>query len=278
MRPFPKTTLLIPTYNWPEALRILLETAMEQIRPPDEIVVADDGSGPETAELIREFAQKSSVPILHAWQPDDGFRLARSYNNGIAAASGDYIVCVNGDCFLDRHFIRDHLVFAQKNQFVGGTRVNIKPDRRDAILAGGNRHITPFSRGISKRLNAIRCRFLAALRPKGGWMIGVNFAVWREDMIRINGFDEWHRGYGGDDLDLFLRLDHADVLRKKMGHYGIVYHFAHPLASREHRERIFKRLDETRVSRKIRCEEGLDRALRERESLAVVHGEIVRFS
>src|SRR5687767_9054063 len=103
-----KTSLIITTYNWKEALDLTLRSVARQVEMPDEVLVADDGSRPDTGELIRAWAQRLPVPVRHIWQEDLGFRLARSRNRAIAAATGEYIVIVDGDMALHSHFIADH--------------------------------------------------------------------------------------------------------------------------------------------------------------------------
>ena len=71
-----KISLIISTYNRPEALRLSLMSVKVQIRIPDEVIIADDGSKESTRKLIKDFATKFPCPLLHAWQEDKGFRLA----------------------------------------------------------------------------------------------------------------------------------------------------------------------------------------------------------
>ncbi len=211
---------------------------------PDEIVIADDGSKAETADVLRKFAEDSPVPIVHAWQKDDGFRLNHSRNNAIAAASGDYLVLIDGDCFINPYFIYDHVYFAKRGRFVAGTRVHVKAKLKEKILATQNTRVTFFTPGTSKKFNAIRCLpmalALSGLRPEKGpkaedaaepyWrggLAGSNIAFWRDDALLVNGFDEAFNRYGGDDVEFAARLEKAGVARYRMAHYGMAYHFAH---------------------------------------------------
>ena len=96
----PKTSLIIATYNQPEFLRLAILSAWEQTHLPDEIIIADDGSREETAELVREMKKVSSVPIIHTWQPDNGFRVMLARNNAVAVSTGEYLIFLDGDCYL----------------------------------------------------------------------------------------------------------------------------------------------------------------------------------
>lgn len=104
---------------------------------PDEIVIADDGSGEETRELIKRLQKESSVPIIHVWQEDDGFRKTIILNKAIAKITGEYILQVDGDVILSRHFVSDHLELAEKNHFVCGSRVKLDPKITERIFKTG---------------------------------------------------------------------------------------------------------------------------------------------
>ena len=115
-------SLLISTYNWKEALRQSLLSIFNQTVLPHEILIADDGSTDDTRLLIEEMREMSPVPIVHLWQEDDGFRVASIRNKAIARATGDYIVQIDGDIFVNRHFIQDHIEMAEEGYFVCGSR------------------------------------------------------------------------------------------------------------------------------------------------------------
>ena len=204
-----KTTLLISTYNRPDALRLCLLSAFRQTLLPDEILVGDDGSTEETAHLIEEMKQRSPVPLIHVWQEDKGFRLAAVRNKCIARASGDYIVQVDGDLILQPHFIEDHLAFAAPGYYVKGGRVNITDRLTKALCASGElRNLTFFTPGLMRRVNAVRCLPLARYlseRRRTAPGLGCNLSYWRKDALAVNGYDEFFEGWGGEDWD-FARL------------------------------------------------------------------------
>lgn len=122
-----KTTLLISTYNWPQALGKVLDSVLRQTVLPDEVVIADDGSGEETRRLIAAKAQGFPIPLVHVWHEDKGFRKTLVLNKAIARATGDYIMQIDGDVVLERHFVADHLEVAEEGCFVCGSRVKLTP-------------------------------------------------------------------------------------------------------------------------------------------------------
>ena len=103
-------SLIIATYNWPEALRLCLNSILKQTILPSEIVIADDGSDERTAKLIHDFAQKVSFPIFHEWHEDKGFRKTIVLNRAIRKVSASYIIQIDGDIVTSPHFIEEHPV------------------------------------------------------------------------------------------------------------------------------------------------------------------------
>ncbi len=84
---YPKSSIIVSTYNRPDALRLCLKSIAKQVVLPDEVVIGDDGSKQDTIDLIRDFQKDFPVPLLHVWQKDEGFRLAQCRTKAVAACS-----------------------------------------------------------------------------------------------------------------------------------------------------------------------------------------------
>ena len=82
-----KVSILVSTYNWPEALELSIKSMWRQTLLPNEIVIADDGSDEKTRELIARLKRESCVPIVHVWHPDEGFRRTEILNKAIFCRS-----------------------------------------------------------------------------------------------------------------------------------------------------------------------------------------------
>ncbi|UVV56776.1 glycosyltransferase [Bacteroides fragilis] len=89
---------------------------------PDEVIVGDDGSTSETKDLIESFKKDFPVPLIHLWQEDKGFRLAMMRNKSVAAATGDYIIEIDGDIFLHNKFVEDHKRLAKPGTLFEGNQ------------------------------------------------------------------------------------------------------------------------------------------------------------
>ncbi len=134
MRVFPSSSLVISTYNWPQALNMCLKSVALQSILPSEVIIADDGSTEATRKLIEQFQQNFPVPIVHIWQPDKGFQLAKIRNKAIAAAQFDYIIQIDGDLILHKDFIKDHVKCTKNGYFMSGGRVLLSAEKTKKIF------------------------------------------------------------------------------------------------------------------------------------------------
>ncbi len=256
---------MVTTYNRKDALALVLESAARMRRRPDELIVADDGSRPGTAELVAAFAARAPFPVRHSWQEDLGFRAAASRNRAFAAAGGDYLVMVDGDIVLHPRFLEDHLRAARRGWFVQGSRVMLSPEATARALASGRTSFGPLARGIGNRLNALHSPLLSRLASHRGTDVfrvrSANLACWREDVLRVNGFDEDFVGWGREDSDFVARLQHAGVVRLHLKFAAIGYHLWHREEPRQALPRNQRILEDTLATRRVRCANGIDRYL-----------------
>jgi len=254
-------SLIITTYNWKDALAISLRSVLRQQVLPLEVIVADDGSGEDTRTMIREFAACSPVPILHSWQQDKGFRLARSRNRAIARARGDYIVLIDGDILLEKNFIFDHQRAARPGFFVQGTRVLLSRKLSARVLADGYLSANFCSQGVENRKNCIRSDFLSRLFSLTSRRLpGVktcNFAFWRQDAIRVNGFNEEFVGWGREDSEFTARLMNSGIRRRNLKFNALAFHLYHPINDRAHLEENDRILERTIREKLTWCDKGL---------------------
>ena len=262
-----RISVAVITYNWPAALELVLRALATQTELPFEVIVTDDGSQPATRDLLERVARDYPVRLVHLWQPDDGARMSRARNRAIAAAQGDYIVLLDGDMVTERHFIVDHRAFARHGCFVQGSRVLTDAGltrqllEHDLVMPGF------FSRGIERRRHTLHLPLLARwyARPttKRRGIKSCNMAFWRDDLLRINGFNEAMTGWGREDTELAARAFHAGLFRCDLRFSALAVHLHHP--TRKHvvdnpNDRI---VDDTRARQLVRCEHGLDQHLAE---------------
>ena len=265
-------SLIISTYNWPRALYLCLDSVMQQTVMPTEILIADDGSGISTRDVVKHFENISPIPVHHIWHEDRGFRLAAIRNKAIAASSGEYVIQIDGDLILHRHFIQDHIIFARKGCFVTGSRGIITEMLTQKVLNGEITSLSPLMKGISSSNNAVRSPIASLLYLTFGPTRsprGCNMAFWREDLIRVNGYDERFNGWGYEDAEICIRLKNCGIKQRCMKFRGIVFHLHHNLAERSGSDVNEQRYRETIRDHRLRCEQGIDRhAIRQTSATA----------
>jgi glycosyltransferase involved in cell wall biosynthesis len=263
-----RLTLALTTYERPDALAAVLDSLARQSEPPDEIVIADDGSGEQVRAVIERFSAESTQPVHHVRQEHQGFRAARLRNLAIAKATGDYIVFIDGDMLLHPAFVADHRAFARRKSFTQGVRIPLdERATRSMLTIPGNIPASLDKRLRGRRsLYAIHSRLLAPLtRRLANGIISIkscNQGFWRNDLIAVNGFDEEFVGWGSEDKDLCARLIHNGVARQTLLFGGIAFHLHHPPANRERHAANERRLAASRAQHRIRCARGLDAHLR----------------
>ncbi|OLQ86623.1 family 2 glycosyl transferase [Vibrio ponticus] len=256
-----KTTLIITTYNWKEALKAVLESVKRQTVLPDEVIVADDGSREDTKLLIEEMAQHFPVALIHSWHEDNGFQLAMSRNRAIAKASGDYLIMIDGDMVLSQTFIESHQQVALANRFVQGGRVLTDEKCSQAIMHQG---LVPsiFTQGIRNRKNCITHPLLAKLfsyeRNNDKATRGCNMAFWKADVIEVNGFNQDFVGWGREDSEFVHRMLNAGKTRLYLKFAGVGYHLYHNENSRASLAQNDEILEKTIQQHLKRCENGVD--------------------
>lgn len=248
----PTTSLIISTYNRPHALRLCLESVKSQTILPAEIIIADDGSADETKTLIDQYAAAFSIPLKHVWQPDNGYQLAQIRNKAFAAATGEYIIQTDGDLVFHKHFVKDHLSISKHGTFVSGARALINEQATKELLDRSHYSSLQIQNSVlGKRYNAVHSKILSSfnyLFQRGvghvEYVLGCNMAFWKEDLIKVNGYNEEFTGWGKEDNDISIRLINAGVKLRFLKFGGIVYHLHHnerPLSRVSINEKIFKK-------------------------------------
>ena len=263
-----KVSLIVATYNRPDALAVYLDGVRHQTRLPDEIIIGDDGSKEETKILIDEISKDFPVPIIHLWQEDNGFRKSMMRNKCVAQAKGEYIIETDGDIFMHPMCIHDHLRLAEKGYYVKGGRVNLGKNLSEKICQSRqSRKIYPWTKGIESKpenafqLNIISLYLASRYRRNASPALGANMSYWREDYIKINGYDEYFEGWGGEDVDLGNRFLLSGLKKRYLKFAGLVYHLWHEDKHMYNKEQNFKYMKEQKTEKIIRCKHGIDQYL-----------------
>lgn len=242
-------SVVVSTYEWPEALDAVLHGLASQSDGSFDVVVADDGSTEETASVVAGWQPVLGERLTHAWQPDDGFRLAGVRNLGGAVARGNYLVFIDGDCIPRRHFVAAIRRGALPGWFLAGSRLQLGERLSAAVLRdrlpvgswsaatlvrrGGRdvqgwRRLTPRDRRRAWRPE------LPDFAPHGN-EFGFCTGVARANFEAVNGFDTRFVGWGDQDVDLAVRLRRSGLRCGYAGPRSVMLHLWHPTNAQEDR-------------------------------------------
>ena len=234
-----KISLCITTYNKPEILDKVLSGLHGMDDTPEEVLVCDDGSGPETTALIRSWQPVFSVPLRHCWQEDDGWRVAEVRNLGIRRSRYEYLVFLDGDCIPERHFISDHRQLAKPGFAIMGDRSHVReawvprfqPDLFTVIRFAIRNRLRKRSHAFRNPLEKPMEHSFASLTPEelGHLAVGCNLGAWRKDILQVNGFNQELTGWYLEDIELVARLLASGIKARKVRRRAIVYHLDHPM-------------------------------------------------
>jgi glycosyltransferase involved in cell wall biosynthesis len=275
-----KYTIVLSTYNWKIALNLILVNLLPQLEAhtDTELIIADDGSTNDTLELIQTYQKQFPDRIMHVWHEDMGFRKSVILNKAAAAASGDYLLFLDGDCIPFPDYIAQHKQLVEPGYFVAGNRVLLSKDytaelmNKSALvnkMFGWNLGSWLRAR-VSKKVNKVfsflrlnhsaRWRYSRAQNWK--YPKGCNIGMFRTDFVAVNGYDEVFSGWGHEDADLFIRLLHNNV-KIKDGRFAIpVLHLWHKESSRVNESANYQRLmDRLQNKSCIQASDGLNKYL-----------------
>jgi len=229
-----RTSVIITTYNRPEALERVVDGLRHQTRLPDEVIVADDGSGRETTDLVARLSQAGSFALHHVWHADEGFRAAAIRNRAINRAAGEYIISLDGDCIPERHFIADHLQLARRDFFYQGRRMLVSQ-----ALSGGFtcHHVDTgwqklkllLSGQVGNVHHLVRLPWLPPIASTNlDGVMSCNMGFFKDDLLAVNGFNEDFAGWGREDSELAVRLFNFGLRRKTHPFLAVCFHLWHP--------------------------------------------------
>lgn len=267
-----KVSLIIAVYKDYEALGVILNQLRVQTYQDFEVIVAEDACSQEIHRILDTY---DDLNLTHLYQEDKGIRKMRSQNRAVNAATGEYLIFIDGDCIPYHNFIEAHVLSASEGTVLSGRRVNLGPKYSQGIRDGKIssedvsrnylKHFFPIfldgkeghaESGFSFPVGGIVDRFIISKLSRSTSILGCNFSCYKDDIISINGFDE---SYGetaiGDDTDIEWRFLTYGMKLKSVKNFANVFHLYH-----EKRNRVFKDYDEKLELMRDRKQKGLFRA------------------
>ena len=235
----PKISIIVSTYNSEEWLKKVLWGFNCQIFKDFEVVVADDGSGPKTKELLETMSKEVFYNIVHVWQEDEGFQKSRILNKAVVACRADYIIMTDGDCIPREDFVEVHYINKEEGYFISGGYYMLPMNISKLITLKDIEQQNCFNihwlkeQGVPKTFknnkltaSGFISKLLNTFTPTNASWNGHNSSGWKKDIVNVNGFDE-RMQYGGQDRELGERLFNFGIKSKQLRYSAVCVHLDH---------------------------------------------------
>ena len=237
-----KTTAIVNVYNRPAMLVACLRSLALGTRRVDEVVVSDDGSSDDNVRRMQAVFPDLPFPVRFARQADRGFRVSAARNNGLRQATGDYIISLDCDILLLPDAVMAHVKAARRGWFLAANRAYVGALETEAALQqamhprllevlwedADRRHLRQAHRQFQRNAWLRRLGLAKRHKPK---ILGCHFSIFREDIERVNGFDEAYVGWGLEDDDFSMRLHMAGVRGRSLILEADALHLWHPFVA-----------------------------------------------
>jgi len=242
-----KASLIISFYKKFDYLKLVLAGFERQTFRDFEIIVADDGSDETIVDEIEKYSKQVSFKLKHVWHKDKGFRKNKILNCAVISSETDYLIFIDGDCVPHSNFIKEHIQSGNKDLCLTGRRVNLSQkitnklttaNVKDGFLENNNLLLIEdgllgesfyVERGFYLKNKTLRDFF----NKKKRGLLGCNFSLHKENMSKINGFDERYEAPSiGEDSDVQFRLELAGIKIKSINNIAVQYHLYHKLQER----------------------------------------------
>lgn len=239
-----KLSVIISFYNKIQILEKVLESLSLQTLKNFEVIIADDGSGPSVVNRIHQIQDSYPFAIHHVWHEDKGWRKNIILNKAVLTTNTDYIVFIDGDCLLEKHFLEDHYNARKQGEVLTGRRVLLTPNITEQLLTVSLNtynfkyklffqllYETFFCKQKTQMERIIRLpKWMGGIfiKEKRRYILGCNFSLYKSDLLSVNGFDErfLYPGYG-EDTDLELRLERKGILAMSRQCQLVQFHCFH---------------------------------------------------
>jgi cellulose synthase/poly-beta-1,6-N-acetylglucosamine synthase-like glycosyltransferase len=245
-------------------LELALAAFNHQTYKDFEVIIAEDDNNPDTGSFLKANRDAYTYPIIHLNQEEKrGFRKTTMLNKAVRASGGETLVFIDGDCIPHRHFLKQYRKRSKSGLFLYGRRVLLGKKISEAIIRSRS---LSYLRIPSILLSDSRLKKEAIYWPffrlhvKKRKLSGHNWGIRKEELLKVNGFDEdYDRPGVGEDYDIEWRLKSAGLKMRSMKNRAIVFHLDHPkLYSEENARHNYSLLEQKKRANRARCLNGLE--------------------
>lgn len=264
-----KISVIVPVYNRIENLKYLIYCLKKQSEQIDELIISDDGSLVDVKSFIEKEIKDTSFSVKYIWQEDLGFRKTRALNNGVREANGDILLFLDQDVIIPFDLIKVIKNNLKKGIFIPFKIYWMTENERKNF----NNLEFEYSQLVLRKeeLKKIKRRTIASkiknlkyylgLKDRGSNIVGAAYALFKEEYIMINGYDEEYRSWGKEDDDLSWRLYKAGIKSKHLLlEYPIIHlwHYFDPTKKGDMNKKLFNNKKSKLTKENFRCKYGYD--------------------
>ncbi|WP_373033205.1 glycosyltransferase [Sulfurovum sp.] len=238
-----KVSVIVTLYKDIEAISLILDALKKQTYKNFEVIIAEDDNALETRRFLESY---TGLDIKHVAHPDIGRTKTVIQNKAVSISEGDYLIFIDGDIIPYSTFIEAQILVAKPKRVMSGRRVHLTPELSQKIRQGklSVKKLEKYfffyalllifdkearvEQGIYINPKGWIYKLFLSKRKRNANIIGCNWSCYKEDFIRINGFDE---SYGfsclGDDTDLDWRFKASGCESFSSKNIANVFHLYH---------------------------------------------------
>lgn len=201
-------SVIIPTYNRADELKICLEKLLNQKEKDFEIIVVDDGSTDHTKDVLKELTTHHS-PLIALRQSNSGQAIAR--NRGVMEAKGEIILFGQDDIWVEPDFLKKHLEAHQKHSqenvvVLGYSTWSPEPgwEANEGQMVEVNDYMKFLECGWQFGYRFLKPGFVQHAQPYKFFYTS-NISM-KKSFFEKEKFDEGFKAYGWEDMELGYRL------------------------------------------------------------------------
>lgn len=237
-----KLSIIVTVYNRFEYVDNILKCLINQRLQPYEVIFTDDGSKEDLKETLKKYKDKIKFKMKYIYQEDLGFRKSKACNNAVLESEGDYLIFLDQDAVFpddliekfslqikDKYFSILRVIWSTYEEKMKiQEKINKKLEYKEFLNDIDKMQFKKLKRWILKdKYNNLR--YNLHIRDRGTGLMGIGFGVYKKDFIKINGYDEDFKGWGGEDADLGLRLYYSGLKSVTFSTKLPTIHMCHPL-------------------------------------------------
>lgn len=268
-----EVSVIVPVYNRIENLKYLIYCLKKQSYPINELIISDDGSSVDVVSFLKEEVKGCNFKIKYVWQTDLGFRKTRALNNAVKETKSDILLFLDQDIIFPFNLVEKILKVIRKDYFIPFKVYYMSEDEKNNFIKENKECNFEYNslkldekqiKKIKKKVFNSRIKNLKyslGLKDRGTNLTGGAYAIYKENYIRVNGYDEEYRSWGKEDDDFAWRVYKSGGKSKIINlDYPIIHlwHYTDPTKGGDMNQKLFLEKKNKLNKNNFRCKYGYD--------------------